>query len=96
MPEEIAFATKPALALQRIRWAVEREILQAPVLADAAYGTDTEFREGITKLALPYVVGIMSSVTVWKPGQGPLPKPVWKLTHFIWSLLLSPRRGQKS
>jgi SRSO17 transposase len=36
VPEEIAFATKPALALQQIRWAVEREIPQAPVLADAA------------------------------------------------------------
>ena len=73
--EEIAFATKPALALQQIRWAVEREVPQAPVLADAAYGTDTRFREGITELGLPYVLGIMSSVTVWKPGQGPLPKP---------------------
>ena len=78
VPEEIAIATKPALALQQIRWAVEREIPQAPVLADAAYGTDTRFREGITELGLPYVLGIMSSVTVWKPGQGPLPKPAWK------------------
>ena len=25
-----------------------------------------------------YVVGIMSSVTVWKPGQGPLPAAPWK------------------
>jgi SRSO17 transposase len=80
VPEEIAFATKPVLALQQIRWAVEREIPQAPVLADAAYGTDTRFREGITELGLPYVLGIMSSVTVWKPGQGPLPKPAWKGT----------------
>jgi len=27
---------------------------------------------------LLYVVGIMSSVTVWKPGQGPLPAATWK------------------
>src|SRR4051794_17873743 len=38
---------------------------QAPVLADAGYGTDTQFREAIRTLGLPYVVGIMSSVSVW-------------------------------
>jgi SRSO17 transposase len=78
VPEEIPFQTKPEIALQQIRVAVEREIAQAPVLADAAYGTETKFREGITALGLPYVVGIQSSVTAWKPGEGPLPKRVWK------------------
>jgi SRSO17 transposase len=80
VPEEIRFQTKPAIALGQIRAAVKREIPTAAVLADAAYGTDTKFRESITELGLPYVVGIMSSVKVWKPGQGPLPKPAWKGT----------------
>jgi SRSO17 transposase len=51
---------------------------QAPVLADAAYGTDTQFREAIGELGLRYVVGIMSSVSVWKPGEAPLSKAAWK------------------
>src|SRR6266567_7286892 len=44
----------------------------------AGYGNDTGFRDGITELGLLYVVGIQSSVSVWKPGQAPLPKRKWK------------------
>jgi SRSO17 transposase len=78
VPEELRFQTKPAIALQQMRTAVDRGIPPAPVLADAGYGTDTQFREAISELGLPYVVGIMSSVRVWKPGQTPLPKRKWK------------------
>jgi len=35
------------------------------VLADAAYGNSNEFRDGLTELGLPYVVGVQSSMTVW-------------------------------
>jgi SRSO17 transposase len=35
IPEEISFATKPAIALQQIRKVVEEEVATAPVLADA-------------------------------------------------------------
>jgi len=80
VPDEIAFETKPAIALKQIRAAVAADLPRAPVLADAAYGTDTKFREGITELDLPYVVGIQSTVTVWKPAEGPLPTPAWKGT----------------
>jgi len=80
VPAEIRFQTKPAIALEQIRTAVKREIPVGVVLTDAAYGTDTQFREEITDLGLRYVVGIMSSVTVWKPGQGPLPAAPWKGT----------------
>jgi SRSO17 transposase len=78
VPEEVRFQTKPAIALEQIRAAVDRGIPTAPVLADAGYGTDTQFREGLSELGLLYVVGIMSSVGVWKPGQTPLPKRMWK------------------
>jgi SRSO17 transposase len=78
VPDEIVFETKPAIALKQIRAAVTTDLPRAPVLADAAYGTDTKFREGITELGLLYVVGIQSTVTVWKPGGGPLPRPAWK------------------
>jgi SRSO17 transposase len=77
VPEEIGFATKPAIALQQIRGAVEEGIPTAPVLGDAGYGNDTQFREGVTALHLLYVLGVSSSTTVWQPGEGPLPKKVW-------------------
>src|ERR1700674_4282604 len=44
IPEEISFVTKPAIALQQIRKAMEEEVATAPVLADAAYGNDSQFR----------------------------------------------------
>jgi SRSO17 transposase len=77
VPEETRFATKPAIALQQIRVAVEEGIPMAPVLGDAGYGNDTQFREGVTALRLLYVLGVSSSTTVWKVGEGPLPKKAW-------------------
>jgi SRSO17 transposase len=74
VPEEIWFQTKPEIALAQIRAAVVGGIPTAPVLADSAYGSDTQFREGITELGLLYMMGVKSSVSVWEPGQGPLPK----------------------
>jgi len=78
IPEEVQFQTKPTIALQQIQQAVEEGVSPAPVLADAAYGNDSKFREGIRELGLSYVVGVQSSMTVWKPGEGPLPKKEWK------------------
>lgn len=75
VPEEIAFQSKPEIALEQIRKAVEREVPVGVVLADAAYGNNTQFRGSITEAGLQYAVGITSSTTVWKPGEEPLPPP---------------------
>jgi len=77
VPQPIRFQTKPEIALEQIRQAVAEAVPTAPVLADAAYGNDSGFREGITQLGLRYAVGVQSSMTVWKPGDGPLPKKPW-------------------
>jgi SRSO17 transposase len=75
VPEEVVFRTKPQIALQQIRRARARGIPEAVILADAGYGTDTKFRLALTEMELPYVVGVMRSVSVWKPGEAPqLPK----------------------
>src|SRR6202166_1334079 len=58
IPGEISFATKPAIALQQIRKVVEEEVATAPVLADVAYGNDSQFRKGLSELGLDYVVGV--------------------------------------
>jgi len=78
VPKEIEFQTKPAIALEQIRRAREQGIPPAPVLGDSGYGTNTEFREEVTRLGLLYALGIESSVTVWPEGQGPLPPRRWK------------------
>src|SRR6202795_5228019 len=78
IPREITFATKPAIALQQIRKAMEEEVATAPVLADAAYGNDSQFREGLSELRLAYVVGVQGSTTVWRPGEAPLSAKRWK------------------
>jgi SRSO17 transposase len=73
VPEEVEFQTKPDIALDQIRAAVTANLDRGVVLADAAYGLNTEFREELTKLGLQYAVGVQSSMTVWEPGKQPLP-----------------------
>jgi SRSO17 transposase len=73
VPEEIEFQTKPEIALDQIRAMVEARVVGGVVLADAAYGINTDFRQGLTELGLQYIVGVQSSITVWEPGKQPLP-----------------------
>lgn len=80
VPAEVEFQTKPEIALDQIHAAVRAQVDRGVVLADAAYGINTEFREGLTQLGLSYVVGVQSSMTVWEPGKQPLPaKPRGKM-----------------
>ena len=80
VPEEIEFQTKAEIALDQIRAAAAAEVSPGVVLADAAYGINTEFRAAITELGLQYAVGVQSSTTVWPPGKQPLPaKPRGKM-----------------
>jgi SRSO17 transposase len=73
VPKEVGFQTKPEIALDQIRAALAAKVDRGVVLADAAYGINTEFRDGLTDLELQYVVGVQSTMTVWEPGQQPLP-----------------------
>jgi SRSO17 transposase len=77
VPEEITFETKTAIALGQLRQAREEGVPTGVVLADAAYGNETDFRVGVRDLALDYVLGVQSSTTVWAPGTAPLPPPAY-------------------
>ena len=77
VPEEVAFATKPAIALEQMRQALGQGVRPGVVLADAGYGDETAFRDGITALSLLYAVGIRPATTVWAPGTAPLPPKAW-------------------
>jgi SRSO17 transposase len=80
VPEEIAFQTKLEIAAEQIRAAVAAGVTRGVVLADAAYGNDSEFRGVLSELGLQYVVGVQNSMTVWEPGKQPLPaKPRGKM-----------------
>lgn len=77
VPEDIAFATKPEIALLQMRQAVAAGVPLGVVLADAGYGDETAFRDGITELGMRYAVGIRPATTVWAPGTAPLPPKAW-------------------
>jgi len=73
VPHDVAFQTKPQIALQQIEAAKAQGMAPGVVLADAGYGHDGGFRAGLKALDLRYVVGVLSSLSVWRPGEGPLP-----------------------
>ena len=73
VPENVAFATKAAIALAQIERLISQGAPRHCVLADAGYGTDTAFRERLSELGLAYVVGVTGQVNVWPPGHAPLP-----------------------
>jgi SRSO17 transposase len=76
IPQEIAFQTKPEIALEQIKTARAAGLPDGVVLMDAGYGNDTELRTAITALGMSYVAGIAATTTVWPPGATPvLPKP---------------------
>ena len=78
IPEEIAFQTKPQIALEQIKAARAAGLPEGVVLMDAGYGNDTELRTAITTLGLRYAAGIGPNTSVWPPGTGPLPAPPGK------------------
>lgn len=77
VPDDMTFATKPEIALAQIRQAVATGMPMGVVLADAGYGDETGFRDGITELGMLYAVGIRPGTTVWAPGTAPLPPKPW-------------------
>jgi SRSO17 transposase len=77
VPKEVTFKTKPAIALEQLRWACAAGLPRGVALMDAGYGTDTDLRVNITALGLSYVAGIQPQTSVWAPGTGPQPPKTW-------------------
>jgi len=73
VPASVGFATKTTLALEQLKRARSEQVPAGVVLADAGYGNDADFRDGISTLGLTYAVGIQGSTTVWADGHDPLP-----------------------
>lgn len=77
VPDHIRFRTKPQIALEQVWAALADGVAPGVLLADAGYGVDTAFRTGLSRLGVPYVVGIQSTASLWKPGEAPLPPKPW-------------------
>jgi SRSO17 transposase len=77
IPDEVTFKTKPEIALDQIKAVYADGVRPGTVLADAGYGADGAFRAGVTALGLSYAVGVQSTLSVWPPGQDPLPPKPW-------------------
>jgi SRSO17 transposase len=67
VPEEVAFATKPQIALAQIGAAVAGGLPPGVVLMDPGYGHDGGLRAGVTGLGLTYVAGIQGNAVVFAP-----------------------------
>ena len=72
IPDDLTFETKGEIALGQIKATRDAGITPGVVLADAGYGTSVSFRSAITEFGLTYVMGVLSNVSVWPPGTGPL------------------------
>jgi len=89
IPKEMRFRRKWELALDLLDRARAGDIPLGVIVADAAYGTVTEFRDGLEARRLSYAVGIDGTLVFWrKPtvrqpvpykGRGPYPGPRYDL-----------------
>ena len=99
IPDEVAFATKPALARRMLERAFEAEVPHAWVVADEVYGQDRRLRLWLEQIEQPFVLAVTAQEKPWSWGEkGPqqvrvdrlaaaLPEEVWQR--------LSAGRGSK-
>ncbi len=64
VPEDVAFATKPAMACEMVAHLLDEGIPCAFVLADAVYGADYRFRHMLEERQQPYVLAVRSNQTL--------------------------------
>ena len=73
VPDEIAFATKGAIAQTQIEAALAAGIPRGPVLIDAGYGDEAALRDWLSARELVYAVGIRPETGVWWGEHQPAP-----------------------
>jgi len=65
VPAEVAFASKPALALKLIEEVLAAGVRPAPVLGDEVYGAASELRRGLRRLQLEYFLNAGEDLLAW-------------------------------
>jgi SRSO17 transposase len=65
VPQAIGFQTKGQIARAQIAAALEQGITRGVVLADAAYGDETDFRDWLMAREFDYVLAVRTTTRVW-------------------------------
>jgi len=65
VPDDLTFATKPALAMKMIGHVLDQGITPDYVLADEVYGNDSKFRQFLEDRRQAYVVAVKSDQRLW-------------------------------
>ena len=66
IPPEVTFKRKWELALELMDRSLNNGVTLGVIVADASYGSVTEFREGLASRRLTYCVGIDGQLTFWR------------------------------
>lgn len=72
VPKVVTFIPKWRISLEQIMQLRNEGVQEAPIIADMGYGRVTEYRDHLTSLGIPYVLGVRNDTSVWPPGKGPL------------------------
>lgn len=80
VPEDVAFQTKPQLAMQMLRGAWQRGVPMAWVTGDEVYGDDPVLRDGIAAQGHRYVLAVISRTPVW-PQRPAVAEPHTEREH---------------
>lgn len=75
VPQELKFQTKGEMARAQIAAALKAGIPRGVVLADAAYGDETNFRDWLIEQQCDYVLGVRANTTVWWGRHQPATVP---------------------
>ena len=66
IPPELIFQRKWELALELMDRSLNNGVTLGVILADASYGSITEFRDGLESRHLTYCVGVDGQLTLWR------------------------------
>ena len=85
IPDDLAFQTKPQLALALVEHALDAGVPAAWVVADEVYGSDSKFRGPLEARGQAYVLAVRStqSVATWPPYGPPDLGPVADLVAAV-------------
>ena len=75
IPEGTGFSTKNQMAAAQIRAALAAGVPRGVILGDAAYGDDSELRDGLTERGLAYALGVRPQTAVWWGTHQPATPP---------------------